>query len=130
MPYFIILGAIFAMLAVAFGAMGAHFLKNIIDAQALTVFQTASTYQMYHAFALILTALSLEHTHNTKVLNIAGWLFLAGIILFSGSLYGLSLFGLKYLGMITPIGGVCFIIAWLLFAISFMLKAENVEVNK
>lgn len=122
MPYFIIIGSLLAMFSVAFGAMGAHFLKNIIDTQALTVFQTASTYQMYHALALILTALSITHTHNTRMLNSAGWLFLAGIFLFSGSLYGLSIFGIKSLGIITPIGGMCFIFAWLAFAVSFIIK--------
>lgn len=113
------------MLSVAFGAMGAHFLKNILDAQALSVFQTASTYQMYHALALILTALSTAHARNYKILNITGWLFLAGIILFSGSLYGLSIFGIKSLGMITPVGGLCFIFAWLSFAAAFIVNKTN-----
>ncbi len=124
MPHFIIIGSLLAMLSVAFGAMGAHFLKNIIDAQALTVFQTASTYQMYHALALILTALSITHTHNIRMLNISGWLFLTGIILFSGSLYGISIFGIKSLGIITPIGGMCFIFAWLAFAASFIMNKK------
>ncbi len=119
------MGTLFAMLSVALGAMGAHFLKNIIDAQALAVFQTATSYQMYHALALILTALSIPHTHNLKILNIAGWLFFTGIILFSGSLYGLSLLGMKSLGIITPIGGLCFIFAWLLFLVSFVVKKSN-----
>ncbi len=125
MPYFIIIGSLLAMLSVAFGAMGAHSLKNSLDLQALSVFQTAATYQMYHALALILTALSYPHCLNSKLLNIAGWLFLAGILLFSGSLYGLSIWGIKSLGMITPIGGMCFIIAWLLFALSFMVKTNE-----
>lgn len=119
------MGTLLAMLSVALGAMGAHFLKNIIDAQALSVFQTATTYQMYHALALILTALSIPHTNNLKILNSAGWLFFAGIILFSGSLYGLSLLGMKSLGIITPIGGLCFIFAWLLFLVSFVVKKSN-----
>jgi uncharacterized membrane protein YgdD (TMEM256/DUF423 family) len=122
MPYFIIVGTLLAMLSVAFGAMGSHFLKDILDVQALSVFQTASTYQMYHALAMVLTALSIPYTHNTRMLNTAGWLFLAGIILFSGSLYGLSILGIKSLGMITPIGGVCFIVAWLIFSASFIVK--------
>lgn len=125
MSHFIIIGSLLAMLSVVFGAMGAHFLKNILDVQALSVFQTASTYQMYHALALILTALSLPYTHHTKMLNIAGWLFLAGIVLFSGSLYGLSLFGIKLLGMLTPVGGMCFLLAWILFSASFFAKKKD-----
>ena len=122
MPYFMIIGALLAMLSVALGAMGAHFLKNILDTQALMVFQTATTYQMYHALALILTALSFGHARHVKALNMAGWLFLSGIILFSGSLYGLSIWGIRSLGMITPIGGLCFIFAWLAFAAAFLPK--------
>ena len=122
MPYFIIIGAFLAMLSVVLGAMGAHALKTILDAQALTVFQTATTYQMYHALAMILTALSIPHTNHPAMLNKAGWLFLVGIILFSGSLYGLSIFGIKSLGIITPIGGVFFIIAWLFFIAAFVIK--------
>jgi len=122
MSLFIIMGTLLAMLSVAFGAMGAHFLKDILDVKALTVFQTASTYQMYHGIALILTALSLAHAHNSKILKTAGWFFLLGILLFSGSLYGLSLFGIRSLGMITPIGGICFILGWLTFSLSFIVK--------
>lgn len=124
MPHFIIIGTLLAMLSVALGAMGAHLLQDILDARALTLFQTASTYQMYHALALILTALSIPHTRNTKMLNTSGWLFLSGIILFSGSLYGLSILGIKSLGMITPIGGGCFIIAWVIFALAFIVKKQ------
>ena len=128
MSYFIIIGALLAMLSVVFGAIGAHFLKNILDTYALDVFKTASMYQMYHALALILTALAIPQTHSQKsqkMLNIAGWLFIAGIVLFSGSLYGLSLFGLKALGMITPIGGLCFILAWVLFSMSFVKPGKQ-----
>jgi len=125
MPHFIIIGTLLAMLSVTFGAIGAHLLKNIIEAQALNVFQTASTYQMYHAIAMILTALSVPHTQQTKMLNIAGWLFFSGIVLFSGSLYGLSLLEIKSLGMITPIGGVCFILAWLIFSAAFIVKSDK-----
>lgn len=125
MPQFIIIGTLLAMLSVVIGAMGAHMLKDILEPQALKIIQTASTYQMYHALAMILTALSMPHTKNTKMLNAAGWLFLAGIVLFSGSLYALSLSGIKALGMITPIGGMCFIIAWLVFSASFIFKTRS-----
>jgi uncharacterized membrane protein YgdD (TMEM256/DUF423 family) len=122
MPYFIIIGAFFAMMSVVLGAMGAHVLKNILDSQALAVFQTAATYQMYHALAMILTALSMPYTKYQALLNKAGWFFMLGIILFSGSLYGLSVFGIKSLGIITPIGGLFFILAWLFFAASFVIN--------
>lgn len=125
MSQFIVIGTLLAMLSVAFGAMGAHALKDVLEPQALNVFQTASTYQMYHALAMILTALSIPHTKNIRMLNISGWFFLSGIILFSGSLYGLSLFGIKSLGMLTPVGGICFIIAWLIFSASFIVKSNK-----
>jgi len=127
MPKFLIIGAFLAMFAVALGAMGAHFLKAVLDAKSLAVFQTACTYQMYHSLAMILVALSTSYAHNKRLLNMAGWLFLSGIILFSGSLYGLSILEIKTLAMITPIGGMCFIIAWFFYASSFLF---NLKINK
>ena len=127
MPYFIIIGALFAMLSVALGAMGAHFLKNIIDPQALAIFKTASMYQMYHALALIVTGISISQSYKPKLLTIAGWLFIVGILLFSGSLYGLSILNIRALGMITPIGGLCFMLAWMFFAVSFYGKNKHPE---
>jgi len=127
MPKFLIIGALFAMLAVILGAMGAHLLKEALDTKSLMVFQTASTYQMYHSLAMILVALSIPYTHNKRLLNIAAWLFIAGIILFSGSLYGLSFLQIKFLGMITPLGGMCFILAWFLYAASFLFSLKEAD---
>jgi len=123
-PLFLLLSASCAFLAVAFGAFGAHGLKAILSVEMLAVYKTAVTYQMWHALGLGLLAL-LRHQHpDARLLAYAGWLMFAGIILFSGSLYALSLSGLKWLGMITPLGGVCFLIAWLLLII-FAVKANS-----
>ncbi len=112
---FITLGATLAFLAVAFGAFGAHGLKNSLSAEHLSIFHTAVDYQMWHSIGLILIGLFAQQ-NNARLLVKAGWLMFAGIIVFSGSLYALSLTGIKVLGAITPIGGVFFLIAWTLFA--------------
>ncbi|GAB6140417.1 DUF423 domain-containing protein [Methylosoma difficile] len=121
MHKFLSFGAAAAGLAVGFGAFGTHGLKAVLSAEMLAVWQTAVTYQMWHALALILVALLLQN-RNDKLLHRAGWLFIAGIALFSGSLYGLALSNLKWLGMITPIGGVCFLAAWSLITFSSLKK--------
>ncbi|HIG79065.1 MAG TPA: DUF423 domain-containing protein [Cycloclasticus sp.] len=119
---FVALGALLAFLAVTFGAFGAHSLKGQLSEHYLTVYQTATDYQMWHAMGLILIGL-LQQQKPSKHLRRAGWLMLTGILIFSGSLYALSLSDVKILGAITPIGGVCFLIAWLLVAYS-TIKSE------
>jgi uncharacterized membrane protein YgdD (TMEM256/DUF423 family) len=109
------LGAAFAGLAVAAGAFGAHMLKSVLDATMLGVFETGVRYQMYHALALGLVA-CLGERHPRLRLQAVGWLFLIGILLFSGSLYALSLRGIRWVGALTPLGGAAFIIGWVLFA--------------
>lgn len=117
---FVFLGSINAFLAVALGAFGAHGLKTLLSPQALQTWQTAFEYHIYHALGLILIALLLSSLPKARI---AGWLMLAGIILFSGSLYLLALSGIKMLGMITPLGGLCFLAAWLwLGMVSLMAK--------
>ncbi|MBD1581257.1 DUF423 domain-containing protein [Pseudoalteromonas sp. S16_S37] len=106
---FLLAGSVFCMLSVALGAFAAHGLKKYLDDYALAIFKTASEYQMSHGLALIAVALLLKW--GVKV-GLAGWLFIVGIMLFSGSLYLLAVTGIKWLGAITPIGGVCFITAW------------------
>jgi len=115
-PPFIAIGAILAFLAVAFGAFGAHGLKKILSQDMLVIFETAVTYQTWHALGLVLIGILFQLTPSSLLIK-AGWAMLAGIILFSGSLYILSLSGIKTLGMITPIGGIAFLIAWALIAI-------------
>ena len=107
------LGCLFGGFAVAAGAFGAHALKGVLDAQMLIVFETAARYQMYHALGLCIVAWAVDRFPE-KRLEPAGWLFLVGILLFSGSLYGVSLAGLRWLGAVTPIGGVAFLIGWFL----------------
>lgn len=106
---FVLVGSINAFLAVALGAFGAHGLKSILGSQALQTWQTAFEYHIYHALGLILIALLLDTLPKARI---AGWLMLSGIILFSGSLYLLALSGINKLGMITPLGGLCFLAAW------------------
>lgn len=107
-------GALFALLAVMAGAFGAHGLRAQVSARALEVFQTAVTYQVYHALALVLVALLTAFGIHRRLLTLAAGFFLAGIILFSGSLYLLVLTELSWPGPITPVGGVCFMVGWAL----------------
>ncbi|MHA2248771.1 MAG: DUF423 domain-containing protein [Candidatus Kariarchaeaceae archaeon] len=107
----LLLGSIFSLLAVMLGAFGAHILEDRIDADDMKTFETAVRYHMYHGLALILVAILSIQT-QAKQLNIAGWAFTVGILLFSGSLYILAITGIKWLGAITPLGGVAFITGW------------------
>jgi uncharacterized membrane protein YgdD (TMEM256/DUF423 family) len=108
-------GALLAALSVIFGAFGAHSLENHISTASLNTFETAARYQMYHSVGLILLFL-IQRQIDAPLLNIVGYLFLTGIILFSGSLYLLVLTDTKWLGAITPLGGVAFILGWILMA--------------
>ena len=108
---FILVGAVAAFLAVAFGAFGAHGLKGRLSPEMLVVFQTGVQYQMYHALALFIVALALARVDGWLV-RTAGWLFSAGIVLFSGSLYVLALSGITIFGAITPLGGLAFLAGW------------------
>ncbi|HEX2095122.1 MAG TPA: DUF423 domain-containing protein [Longimicrobiaceae bacterium] len=107
------LGCVFAFLAVAAGAFGAHALRSRIAPDLLGVFETGARYQMYHALALLAVAWAVERWPGAGV---AGWAFVAGIVLFSGSLYLLALTGVRWLGAITPLGGVAFLAGWALLA--------------
>jgi uncharacterized membrane protein YgdD (TMEM256/DUF423 family) len=115
---FLVLGGLFGGLSVALGAFGAHVLKPRLDAYYMDVFQTAVQYQMYHAIALVLVAILARQLGGGSLLHAAGWLFVAGTVIFSGSLYVLTLSGVRAWGAITPIGGVMFVVAWILLAIS------------
>ena len=126
-PVFLFLSALSAFFAVVMGAFGAHALKTILTADMLAVYKTAVTYQMWHALGLGLIALLRYHHPQSSLIKYAGWLMFAGIILFSGSLYVLSLSGLKWLGMITPIGGVCFLSAWLLLMIFALRSKQDIK---
>lgn len=115
-PRYAAYGAIHALLAVALGAFAAHGLEDKLSADYLAVFETGVRYQMYHAIGLFLLSLLAGKLNEPRRLLLAGRLMHAGIILFSGSLYILSLTGFSKLGIITPFGGVAFIAAWALTA--------------
>jgi uncharacterized membrane protein YgdD (TMEM256/DUF423 family) len=116
---FITLGALSGFLAVAAGAFGAHALRDRLTTAMLDVFQTGVTYQMYHALALVGVGILLARfsTDGSAWLTAAGWLFVGGSVLFSGSLYALALSGTTWLGAITPLGGIAFLVGWLALAI-------------
>lgn len=124
---FIIIAGISGAITVALGAMGAHALKPIITPELLQTFEKAVQYQMYHSLGLMLVAVLMQN-YTDKFLRWSGNMFIAGIILFSGSLYFLSIRsiigidGMRWIGAITPFGGLSFIIAWLLIAYSFFNK--------
>ena len=115
---FLLLGSVNAMLAVIFGAFGAHALKARLDESLLNAFRTGVEYHFYHALGLILIGIiALNLPVNTWIKS-SGWMMFAGIVLFSGSLYLLSILNLRWLGMITPIGGLLFILSWLSLSIA------------
>ena len=114
---FFVIASILGALSVAGGAFGAHALKGQLTETALGSFETGIRYQMYHVLALLVVALLIKQSPNAALLTAAGWCFLAGIVLFSGSLYGLSLGNLKALGPVTPLGGVAFMAGWICLAI-------------
>jgi uncharacterized membrane protein YgdD (TMEM256/DUF423 family) len=109
---FITLAALSGMLAVSFGAFGAHALKGRLDDYAMGVFETAVQYHFYHSLALLAVGVIAMTQPQTAMLRSSGWLFLIGIIIFSGSLYLLSLSGVRWLGAVSPLGGLAFIGGW------------------
>lgn len=117
MKLFILTGSLNALLAVALGAFGAHGLKSRVTAEMLTVWQTGVQYQMFHALGLILIGILMQLQPQLSTLRLSGYLLLVGIALFSGSLYLMVLSGLRALGAITPLGGVSFILGWLILAV-------------
>lgn len=119
----IVIGAVSGFFGVTLGAMGAHFLAPRLDPSMLDIFKTGVQYQIYHALALMLVGLWSERQaagtgrHETAG-RVAGWCFSAGSVLFSGSLYALSLTGLGWFGAITPVGGTLLLVGWLAFAVA------------
>ena len=118
-------GAISAFLAVAAGAFAAHGLKELLSAEYISTFKTAADYQMIHSLGLIIIGILNKQNanHITRRRNSTAAVFMClGIILFSGSLYLLTLTGIRWLGMVTPLGGICFLIAWLTLAYNYISK--------
>jgi uncharacterized membrane protein YgdD (TMEM256/DUF423 family) len=112
---FFLIGALSAFVGVAAGAFGAHGLKSRLGEDLLAVFETGVRYQMYHAFALFAAAWACSRWPG-GLATAAGWLFVAGTLVFSGSLYALSLTGQRWLGAVTPLGGLAFLAGWLCLA--------------
>jgi uncharacterized membrane protein YgdD (TMEM256/DUF423 family) len=113
---FFILGAVLAFVSVAAGAFGAHALKGHLDADALAVFEVGARYQMYHALALIGVSWACTRWPS-RLINAGGWLLVCGSVVFSGSLYLMSFTGARWLGAITPFGGVALLAGWLCLAL-------------
>jgi uncharacterized membrane protein YgdD (TMEM256/DUF423 family) len=109
---FLLLGGILGFLGVAFGAFGAHALRERLSPEMLAVFETGVRYQMYHTLAMLIVAAAIGRIGPATLLLAAGWSFFAGVVLFSGSLYALALTGVTTLGAITPIGGLLFLAGW------------------
>ena len=132
--YFISIAAFLGALTVALGAFGAHALKAVLSPAALTTYETAVRYQMYHVVALLITGILMNKAASPKqqkLLNRAGLFFIDGIVLFSGSLYFivakpfLGIEGLPWVGVITPMGGLLWMVAWVLLALSQLPSVEN-----
>ncbi|WP_033827466.1 DUF423 domain-containing protein [Bacillus andreraoultii] len=118
MNIFLFLGGLNGFLSVALGAFGAHILEGRLSDHYLSTWQTGVQYQMFHAVALLAIGILLSKFPDSSLLSWSGWLFFVGIVLFSGSLYILSISGIKVLGAITPIGGVSFLAAWILLMVA------------
>ena len=118
---FIIMGALSGAIGVAAGAFGAHALRARVEPRMLEVFETGARYQMYHALAMLAAAWMVSRFPGA-LMTASGWLFMAGTVLFSGSLYAMALTGVRALGAITPLGGVCFIAGWACIALAAMKR--------
>lgn len=112
MKTFIVIGAVAMALGVVLGAFGAHGLKARLTPDLLAVYQTGVEYHLYHALGLILVGVLAVQFPHISGLKVGGWLLLAGILVFSGSLYVLAISGVRWLGAITPMGGLAFIVGW------------------
>jgi uncharacterized membrane protein YgdD (TMEM256/DUF423 family) len=115
---YLLLAAVSGFIAVALGAFGAHGLRDKLGADLLAVYQTGVQYQFYHTFALLAVALLLMLAPQSSLLKWSGNLFAIGIVIFSGSLYVLALSGVRWLGAITPLGGVAFLAGWICLALA------------
>lgn len=115
---FFVIGSLLGGLAVALGAFGAHALESRLTSDALSTFETAARYQMYHSLALLAVAFAITRWQGSNMATWAGRLFVTGVVLFSGSLYLLSITDLRWLGAIAPVGGAAFVAGWLCLALA------------
>jgi uncharacterized membrane protein YgdD (TMEM256/DUF423 family) len=118
--FYLVLGSINALLVVLIGAFGAHGLKTRLSIENMAIFQTGVQYHFYHAVGLILVGLIAMQLTSSPYFRWSAWLMVMGIVLFSGSLYALSITNIRWLGAITPIGGTAFILAWIMLAIGIV----------
>ncbi|WP_342428957.1 DUF423 domain-containing protein [Paenibacillus sp. FSL L8-0158] len=118
MKILLLLGCIVMFLAVALGAFGAHALKKRLSADMMSIFQTGVQYQIAHGLGLLLLGVLADNLVHSSLIVTAGWVMLVGILLFSGSLYALSISGVKKLGAITPIGGLAFLASWVIVIVA------------
>ena len=116
------LGCINAALSIILGAFGAHALRMKISEEMMNVYQTGVQYHFYHAIGLCIVGVAGIYLPKTKLTRTAGWIMLLGIVLFSGSLYTLSISGIKFFGVIVPFGGIAFIVSWIILAIAVIRK--------
>lgn len=116
--FFLIAGAIAMALAVLLGAFGAHGLKSKLSQDMLEVYETGVQYHFYHAIGLLIVGFLAQYMPVSAMLEWSGWLMMFGILIFSGSLYLLATTGVRWIGAITPIGGLCFIAAWIFLALA------------
>lgn len=115
---FLMIGSIAMALAVALGAFGSHGLKKMLTKEMLDIFETGVRYHFYHAIGLLVVGLITHYLPDSALLKWSGWLMASGILIFSGSLYILATSGIRWLGAITPLGGLCFIASWILLTIA------------
>ncbi len=116
--FFIVVAALSGGLSVGIGAFAAHGLKNRLSPEMIEIVKTGAQYQMYHAVALLVIAFLLINKPAVSGLKASGWAFILGTLMFSGSLYALAMDGPRWLGPVTPLGGLCFLIGWSLLAIA------------
>jgi uncharacterized membrane protein YgdD (TMEM256/DUF423 family) len=121
---FVMLGSVNAALAVILGAFGAHMLKARVSPEMLNVYQVGSHYHFYHAIGMLIIGLLAAQIHNDAAVQLSGFLMLAGIVLFCGSLYLLAVTGITWLGAVAPLGGLAFIAAWSVLAVA-ALRAKT-----
>lgn len=120
MKTFLVIGALAMALGVILGAFGAHGLKNRLSPDLLAIYHTGVEYHLYHALGLLLVGILIQQFPQLSGLQVGGWLLFAGILIFSGSLYVLAISGVRWLGAITPIGGLAFIAGWVWIAWSLI----------
>lgn len=118
-----LVAAVSGLLAVVAGAFGSHALRDRLDAGMLAVFETGVRYHLVHALAILAAAWALDRT-GRGLAGTAGWLFVAGTVLFSGSLYALALTGIRLFGLVTPLGGLAFIAGWLVLGLALARSAR------